>query len=306
MGARRPVAVLHLRSRRRPERVSRRRSTATCTQIDRRRDRASAASRASSPALSVASQSGRGGVHASTTAASTTSTRCASTAPRGIAKPRAAHGSTPAATLPPLERTAERGRRAARRRRRSGCRRAAGVRGRGVQREARSSKAWGSRPSPSAPSRFGAAIGGGIGALLQRHARRSDAGRRLPDQLRLGGSFSVKDIGAQVVYINQTQPLELGPGRRPGAVPERRLSSSARRLSTASRVYIEETIIFRQTERSAVGRRRVSVQPRAARRVPGRRQPDLVRSDRPHAGVLAEHGAADLRRHARRCRSARR
>jgi Tol biopolymer transport system component len=99
--------------------------------------------------------------------------------------------------------------------------------------------------------RFGAAIGGGMGFFFSDMLGDQNLAAAL--QLStLGGNFSFKNTAAQVAYINQANRLNWGLVA--GQVPY--LSGGIQAgIGTieGQRAYIEETIIYRQTDRSAAG-----------------------------------------------------
>ena len=238
----------------------------------RRRDRAVSGITGSSPALSVASRTGVAAfsVYDDGKYDIYTLDRRASTRAAGAAIRRDA--ATAAATLPPLDRRAERGARRCWRTPTFGLPPAPAT----IEVEPTTSaklslEGVGAADVAVGADRFGAAVGGGIGVpfsdMLGDHTwRRPSSSTRASS-----GNFSFKNTAAQVGVPEPGAPLELGPRRRAGAVPERRRSRAARHRSTASR--------RRSSRRSSSARpsaasraRRLSVQPRAARRVPGRRR----------------------------------
>ena len=289
MDTRQPRAVVHLRPRRHAERLPRgdrhgRRSR--LTQITRVRTGISGIT-GSSPALSVATKSGtaafslyadgRYGIYV------TEPERCAGR-PRPFGRRRPS-----AAVLPPLDRKP------------SDVQalldepdpRAAAGHGdppseRAVQVDADARRVGAAQRRASASSRFGAG-GRRAASAFQFGDMLGDHSLTTVVQLNSGltNNFSLKNTAAQVLYFNQARRWNWGIVG--GQVPY--LSGGFQSVSppsAANRSQIDQAIIFRQTEQSAARHRRVPVQPRAARRVPGRGDADVVRSDRRDDGVLAE------------------
>jgi Tol biopolymer transport system component len=99
--------------------------------------------------------------------------------------------------------------------------------------------------------RFGAAIGGGIGFFFSDML--GDQNLATVVQLSsLGGNFSFKNTAAQIAYMNQANRWNWGLVA--GQVPY--LSGGVRAgtgFVNGIPAYIEETILFRQTDRSAAG-----------------------------------------------------
>ena len=142
----------------------------------------------------------------------------------------------------------------------------------GLLAEAGSSKGWRSRRLPSAPARFGAAVGGGIalqfGDMLGDHILATAV------QLNSGvtNNFSFKDTAAQALYYNQKHTAGTGAssaGRF--RIFSGGFQSSVGHARRRDRRRSIEAMIFRQTEQSAAGMVAYPLQPLAARRVPGRR-----------------------------------
>ena len=224
--------LLHLRSRRHPEPVSRAgRHAATSRQVTQRRAPASAASPASSPALSVASgtgiaafsvyDDGKYDIYTSTVEpVGRRSAACRS----GRRRP------TNAATLPPLDREPSDVAGAARRTRRSACPSGADdLRGEHVQAEADARRRRRSRRSRvgAEPVRRGG---------RRRHRRSSSATCSAITVLAtavqlnsgIGGNFSLQEHGGAGAVLQPGAPLELGHRRRPDAVSERRIPERRR------------------------------------------------------------------------------
>jgi hypothetical protein len=99
--------------------------------------------------------------------------------------------------------------------------------------------------------RFGAAIGGGMGFFFSDMLGNQNLAAAI--QLSsLGGNFSFKNTAAQLAYMNQTNRWNWGLVG--GQVPY--LSGGVRAgvdFIDGIPAYIEETILFRQTDRSAAG-----------------------------------------------------
>ena len=99
--------------------------------------------------------------------------------------------------------------------------------------------------------RFGAAIGGGIGFFFSDMLGNQNLATVFQIST-LGGSFSAKNIAAQVSYMNKTNRWNWGLVG--GQVP---YLTGGVRAGTANiggaPAYVEETVIFRQTDRSAAG-----------------------------------------------------
>ncbi len=166
----------------------------------------------------------------------------------------------------------------------------AGVRGRRLRGRACSSKRSGSPRLPSAPTgsapRLAAASGSSSATCSATRAW-----RRSFQISTLGGSFSWKNTAAQVSYMNKTNRWNWGLVG--GQVPY--LSGGVRAsidVVNGVPAYIEQTILLARPNCSGGGRRRLSVQSRAPRRVPGRREPDRVRRDHRHRGIRSCGAAA--------------
>jgi outer membrane protein assembly factor BamA len=97
--------------------------------------------------------------------------------------------------------------------------------------------------------RFGAAIGGGMGFFFSDML--GDQNLAAVIQLStLGGNFSFKNTAGQVAYTNQANRWNWGVIA--GQVPY--ISGGVRALvDNVNRLYVEETVLFRQTDRSAAG-----------------------------------------------------
>jgi hypothetical protein len=99
--------------------------------------------------------------------------------------------------------------------------------------------------------RFGAAIGGGIGFFFSDMLGNQNLAT-IVQMSTLGGSFSWKNMAAQVSYMNKTNRWNWGLVG--GQVP---YMTGGVRASTTNiggvPAYVEETVIFRQTDLSAAG-----------------------------------------------------
>ena len=99
--------------------------------------------------------------------------------------------------------------------------------------------------------RFGAAIGGGIGFFFSDMLGNQNLAT-VVQLSSLGGNFSFKNTAAQIAYMNQSKRWNWGLVG--GQVPY--LSGGVRAgidLVEGIPAYIEETVLFRQTDRSAAG-----------------------------------------------------
>ncbi len=112
-------------------------------------------------------------------------------------------------------------------------------------------------------SRFGTSFGGGLALSFSDMLRNHQLVTAFQINSGLGGSTSVKDIGAQVGYFNQAQRWNWGLVG--GQVPylSSGFQSSLSRRPNGDLIQTDQLFVFRQTERSVVGRRGVSVQSRA-------------------------------------------
>ena len=113
----------------------------------------------------------------------------------------------------------------------------------------------------------------------------------------------MKDIGAQVAYFNHAHRWNWGLVG--GQIPylSSGFQSAVSRLPNGDLVQTDQLFVFRQTERSASGVVVVSVRSRATPGVSGRRQQDLVRSDRARPRRSRSTPARSSRTRPRRRRS---
>ncbi|PYQ70266.1 MAG: hypothetical protein DMG01_27810 [Acidobacteria bacterium] len=132
-------------------------------------------------------------------------------------------------------------------------------------------------------SRYGAAIGGGI-------ARAGQLRHRVEQRLQL------QEHGGRGGVLQRRASRELGADRRSDSVLERRLRERGRhhRRRTGPTGSDRHLPPDRTERRRSRG---ISVQSRAARRAPGRRHQDLLRSNRADDALLAEHGPIAGRQH---------
>ena len=236
MDARQPRAVVHLGPRRHPEPLPRgdRHGRRTLDADHQRRAPASAASPASSPALSVASRSGTAAFSRVRQTASTTSTSpSAGDAPVGRAPVRSRRpiGGRAAAARPAAERRAGAARepdpRAA-----AGHGDYASERAVQVDAVARSGRQPTSASASAGSARRSAAASAfQFGDMLGNHI----ADHRRAAQFRAEQQLQPEEHRGAGALLQPGPPLELGHRRRPGAVPERRLPERARTRSAANR-----------------------------------------------------------------------
>jgi hypothetical protein len=138
-------------------------------------------------------------------------------------------------------------------------------------------------------SRFGTSFGGGLALSFSDMLRNHQLVTAFQVNSGLGRSTSVKDIGAQVGYFNQAHRWNWGLVG--GQVPylSSGFQSTLSQRPNGDVIQTDQLFVFRQDRAQRVGRHRVSVQSRLACRASGRRQPDLLRSDRHDAVVFANH-----------------
>jgi len=99
---------------------------------------------------------------------------------------------------------------------------------------------------------YGASIGGGIGLLFTDMLGDQVLGVGFQVNSGLGGGLSYKDVAAQVTYINQKRRLNWGlvGGQVPYVTGGFR---SGFGTVEGQNAYVEETVLYRQTERSGSG-----------------------------------------------------
>jgi Tol biopolymer transport system component len=102
-------------------------------------------------------------------------------------------------------------------------------------------------------SRFGTSFGGGLALTFSDVLGNHFLGTALQINSGLGGSTSVKDIGAQVSYLNMQHRWNWG--LTGGQIPYQSggFQSTRGRLPNGDVVQTDQFVVFRQTERSASG-----------------------------------------------------
>ena len=102
-------------------------------------------------------------------------------------------------------------------------------------------------------SRYGTSLGGGIALAFSDTLRNHSLFTAVQMSSTIGNSISVKDIGAQVAYINSTHRWNWGVtgGQLPYLTGG--FQSSVARLPSGEPIQTDQLIIFRQTERSVAG-----------------------------------------------------
>ena len=118
--------------------------------------------------------------------------------------------------------------------------------------------------------RFGAFGSGGVAFQLSDTLGDHTLGAAVDFTTSISGETSYKDIGAAVAYTNLKRRWNWGAYAE--QIPYRTGGFGAGFTDiNGEPAYVEQSVLYRQTVQSVGARRRVSVQPRAARRVQQRR-----------------------------------
>ena len=101
--------------------------------------------------------------------------------------------------------------------------------------------------------RFGASFGGGVSLYFADMLHNHQLATAVQFNSGLGGSFSMKDTAAQVGYLNQVHRLNWGviAGQMPYLTGG--FQSGVGVTSGGEPIEVDQTILYRQTERSAAG-----------------------------------------------------